>query len=149
MTTDLSTKVRLDWSDVLWHLTTDTPMYDANGVTWHATDGLGRNTLYRIQDGQVKMWTLKNDTSVWLDPPPVAEPPNHTRLEIRHSDTDLYGAYRDDQSSADAGWPVGDGGKVWCLYGSSVPMTWTEMWLRFGKSLRGATRLWPEEVPRP
>lgn len=142
-------KVRLKWSNVRGWLDTDTPVYDAQGLTWRRTDGNGLDTLYHRQGGDVRMWSLKYDTLVWLDEPPVDEPPDGTRLEIHHSDTDLYGAYRDDRASADAGWPVGDGGAVWCLYGSSVPITWTEMWLRFGESLRGATRLWPEEVPRP
>lgn len=46
--------------------------------------------------------------------------------------------------------PIGDGGKVWCLYGQSVPLTWAEMIGEFTEdALRLAVRLVPvpEDLP--
>lgn len=81
------------------------------------------------------------------DLPP--EPPDGTRIEFEFC-TDLYAAWRDDASSKEAGWPAGDGGNVWCLYGYSVPKTWVEMCADFDtESLRLAVRLVPlaEDLP--
>lgn len=58
------------------------------------------------------------------------EPPDGTRIEFQEHGSpggDLIAIYRDDASSAEAGWPVGNGGKVWCEYGRSVPMTWIQV----------------------
>lgn len=58
------------------------------------------------------------------------EPPDGTRIEFQEHGSpggDLIAIYRDDASSAEAGYMTGDGGKVWCEYGRSVPMTWTEV----------------------
>lgn len=63
-----------------------------------------------------------------IEVPP--EPPDGTIIEFDHA-TDLYAVYRDDKSSREAGWTVGDGGEVWCLYGDSVPMTWVALHQEF------------------
>lgn len=58
------------------------------------------------------------------------EPPDGTRIEFQEFGSpggDMIGIHRDDASSAEAGWPIGDGGKVWCEYGRSVPITWVEV----------------------
>lgn len=70
------------------------------------------------------------------------EPPDGTRLEFEYY-TDVYAAWRDDESSRRAGWRAGDGGYVWCLYGHSVLISWHALWLMFGESLRLAVRLEP------
>lgn len=72
----------------------------------------------------------------------IPEPPDGSRIEFEHC-TDLYAAWRDDASSREAGWPAGDGGEVWCLYGEDVPVTWAQMCADFGDSLRNLTRLVP------
>ncbi len=74
----------------------------------------------------------------------IPEPPDGTRIEFIH-DADVYAAWRDDESSAEAGWRPGDGGETWCVYPSSVPITWRQMVADFGDSLNTATRLVPEE----
>lgn len=77
---------------------------------------------------------------------PVAlppEPPDGTRLEWE-SDTDVYAAWRDDASSAQAGWSTGDGGAVWCVYGGCVPVTWEALCATYGRhNLALAVRLVP------
>jgi hypothetical protein len=60
-------------------------------------------------------------------------------LPINYADA----AWREDESSARAGWTAGDGGEVWCLYGQSVPMTWAQICADFGDSLATAVRLVP------
>ncbi len=72
----------------------------------------------------------------------LPEPPDGTRLEFEHH-TDVYAAWRSDAESRRAGWPVGDGGRVWCIYGHSVPRTWHWMLAEFGDSLKTAVRLQP------
>lgn len=60
----------------------------------------------------------------------IPEPPDGTRFEFQEygfPGGDLIGIHRSDASSAEAGWPSGDGGKVWCEYGRSVPITWAEV----------------------
>lgn len=73
---------------------------------------------------------------------PIPEPPDGTRLEWTYYD-DRYAAWRDDLDAEKSGWKNGDGGEVWCLYGSSMPWTWAQLVADFGESLRDATRLVP------
>lgn len=74
----------------------------------------------------------------------IPEPPDGARIEWEHW-TDVYAAWRDDASSAEAGWTPGDGGQVWCVYPDSVPRTWISMIHEFGDSLRNARRLYTED----
>lgn len=79
----------------------------------------------------------------------VPEPPDGTRIEFEYG-TDLYAAWRDDESSRQAGWTPGDGGEVWCLYSESLPRTWNDLIHHFGEdALRLAVRLTPvaEDLP--
>lgn len=79
----------------------------------------------------------------------LPEPPDGTRLEFE-AGTDVYGVWRDDESSRRAGYPIGDGGETWCLYGSDVPKTWVQMVDEFGAdALALAVRLVPvaEDLP--
>lgn len=70
----------------------------------------------------------------------LPEPPDGTRIEFE-SDTDLYAAIRDDDSSRRAGWTSGE---VWLLYGETVPRTWASLVADFGEdALRLAVRLVP------
>lgn len=66
-----------------------------------------------------------------LCPTNLPEPADQTRLEFE-SCTDVYAVWRDDETSAVAGYPVGDGGKTWCQYGRTVPQTWAELQTDFG-----------------
>jgi hypothetical protein len=141
------TRIQLTWSTIRHYLNTETDVYDADGTTWRRTNGTQSSTLYRWtgdprDNGGMESWRLRGDTVVYLDPPPLAEPPDGTRIEFEHH-TDVYAAWRDDASSAQAGYAVGDGGEVWCLFGSTVPRSWAIMWLEFGDSLRTAVRLIP------
>jgi hypothetical protein len=70
----------------------------------------------------------------------LPEPPDGTRIEFEwHSD--VYGAWRDDDSSVEAGYEPSVG---WCIYPESVPMTWADMIGHFGEdALRLAVRLTP------
>jgi hypothetical protein len=80
----------------------------------------------------------------------LPEPPDGTRIEFE-SGTDLHAAHRDDASSRRAGWRSGDAGEVWCLYGSSVPVTWAQLVADYGEeALRHAVRLTPvaEDLPK-
>jgi hypothetical protein len=80
---------------------------------------------------------------------PLPEPPDGTRLEFEFC-TDLCAIHRDDETSRIAGYPVGDGGEVWCDYFGDVPVTWSEMVSRYGEDvLRLAVRLVPvaEDLP--
>jgi hypothetical protein len=79
----------------------------------------------------------------------LPEPPDGTRIEFECG-TDVYAAWRDDRSSAHAGYPIGDGGEVWCLYGETVPKTWVQMVEEFGDALALAVRLMPvaEDLPK-
>lgn len=73
----------------------------------------------------------------------VPEPPDGTRIEFEYG-TDVFAAWRDDESSAEAGWTTGDGGEVWCVYPESVPKTWTHLLAEFGEEcLREAVWLAP------
>lgn len=75
----------------------------------------------------------------------LPEPPNGTRIEFEYF-TDVYAAWRDDEASRIAGWPVGDGGRTWCLYPSSVPVSWDMLCAEFGddpNALALAVRLIP------
>lgn len=134
----------LTWSDIRHHLDHDTLVRDAAGRVWKRTPGAGlwRRALCRRDDQELVWWTPEDDDRIILDPPGVPEPPDGTRLEFEHQ-TDVYAAWRDDESSARAGWTAGDGGDVWCLYGQTVPVKWAVMWLEFGDSLRTAVRLVP------
>lgn len=140
--------VKLTWSDVRSVLDWGVNVYDINGIAYCRSAKTGPNTLLRADGTGTLFWHLKADTPVWVDPPPLPEPPDGTRIEFEHA-TDVYAAWRDDASSGQAGYPVGDGGEVWCLYGSTVPRTWMVMWLEFGDSLATAVRLIPvpEDVP--
>jgi hypothetical protein len=144
------TLTRLAWSEVQYHLDDDTVIHDAHGVPWrrNPAGSSWHNALVRADDGSGDIWSPDDQEMVYLDPPGVPEPPDGTRIEFEHH-TDVYAAWRDDASSAQAGYTVGDGGEVWCLYGSSVPRSWPVMWLEFGESLRTAVRLvpHPDDVP--
>lgn len=65
--------------------------------------------------------------------------PDKTRIEFEHG-TDLYAAWKDIESSLEAGWKVSES---WCLHGQSVPHTWRWMRKQFGDSLDRATVLVP------
>ncbi len=76
----------------------------------------------------------------------LPEPPDGTRIEFEAA-TDLEAAWRDDASTARAGWPEDHG---WCVYGRSVPMTWAEMLEEFGyHALKYAVRLVPVAADLP
>lgn len=88
----------------------------------------------------------------------IAEFPDGTRIEFEYG-TDLYAAWRDDESSRAAGWPAGDGGKTWCVYPGSVPMTFAALCEEFGEDVVALAvrltphpddvhkrRLWPTQV---
>lgn len=78
------------------------------------------------------------------------EPPDGTRIEFE-AGTDVYGAWRDDRQSAIAGYPAGDGGEVWCVYGETVPRTWTALVAEYGEDvIASAIRLTvtPEEAAK-
>lgn len=82
-------------------------------------------------------------------PPSLAEPPDHTRLEFE-SGTDVFAVWRDDESSAFAGYATGDGGVTWCLYGRTVPVTWLQLQADFGAcSLALGVRLIPDPTDVP
>ena len=143
------TRVQITYSTLWRHLDPARRLlvYDAaeDGTAWLRSEGsAGRDSLYISSLGERTTWTPQDDDPVWIDPPGVPEPPDLTRIEFEHH-TDMYAAWRDDASSAQAGWTAGDGGEVWCLFGSSVPRSWAVMWLEFGDSLRTAVRL----VPHP
>lgn len=73
----------------------------------------------------------------------VPEPPDGTRIEFEYG-TDVFAAWRDDESSAEAGYSIGDGGEVWALYPNSVPQTWASLIAEFGEEcLREAVWLMP------
>lgn len=79
----------------------------------------------------------------------LPEPPDGTRIEFE-AGTDVYAAWREDGSSRQAGYTVGDGGEVWCLYGSAIPQTWASLVEDFGEeALRLAVRLHPDPVDLP
>lgn len=140
-------RIKVDWSTVWRHLDVgrELNVYDANGTAWrrNAFGSAWREALFRSGPDGIETWTPEDDEPVWIDPP-LPEPPDGTRIEFEHH-TDVYAAWRDDDSSARAGYPVGDGGEVWCLHGQTVPRSWAVMWLEFGDSLRTAVRL----VPHP
>lgn len=75
----------------------------------------------------------------------MPEPPDGIRIEVIHH-TDRYAAWRDDASSAEAGWTSGDGGEVWCVYPNCVPQTWASLVAEFGDSLLDAVWLVPIEA---
>ena len=69
------------------------------------------------------------------------EPPDGTRIEFEHW-TDVYGAWRDDDEGAKAGWATGDGERNWVVYGESVPWSWVDLAERFSvEALNSAVRL--------
>jgi hypothetical protein len=140
------TRTQLAWSDIWHHHDPADPLiiYDAAGTAWCRKPGGGRDALIRQNTNDTDTWTPNDDDPVWIDAPPIPEPLDGTRIEFEHH-TDVYAAWRDDASSAQAGYAVGDGGEVWCLFGSTVPCSWPIMWLEFGESLRTAVRL----VPHP
>jgi hypothetical protein len=137
MTTTLSQPI--EWSRVKHLLTNGAKVYGATGEAWTWTGRHNGQTLIRGHHD----WTPLDDTLVRMLLPPIPEPPDGARLEWEYG-TDRYAAWRDDSSSAEAGWRAGEGGETWCLYPSSVPVTWLEMWLMFGDSLSGAVRLVPD-----
>lgn len=150
MTTDAHSQ--LTWSAVCRNHDPSDPLtiYDADGTAWSCGPGGGawRNSLIRQNGNDSDTWTPDDDETVWIDSPAVPEPPDGTRIEFEHN-TDVYAAWRDDESSGSAGWATGDGGVTWCLYGQSVPVSWAVMWLMFGDSLRTLVRLVPvaDDVP--
>lgn len=145
-------RIKLTWSTVYCHAEpAGFPIvYDSAGAAWceNPVRGALRAALIRQNGDGSETWTPGGDEYVWIDPPPLSEPPDGTRIEFEYG-TDVYGAWRDDKASAEAGYEVGDGGEVWCLFGSSVPRSWVVMWLEFGDSLATAVRLVPvpEDVP--
>ena len=141
------TRIQLTASDIWYHLDPDTGIniYDREGTAWRRSisDHAGGRSHARV--GTVDTWwTPEDDDPVWIDPPAVPEPPDLTRIEFEYG-TDVYAAWRDDASSAAAGWTAGNGGEVWCMFGSACPRSWAIMWLEFGDSLATAVRL----VPHP
>lgn len=71
----------------------------------------------------------------------LPEPPDGTRIEFEHC-ADVEAAHRHDDSSRRAGWPFGDGGATWLMYGHSVPWQWARMIAEYGpEPLRLAIRL--------
>ncbi len=137
-------RIQLTWSDA-WHHHDphdDLNIYDRAGVAWKRDQGgsAWRKALTRwMPNGGRQQWTPEDDEPVWIDAPPIPEPPDGARIEFEHN-TDVYAAWRDDASSVKAGWAADHG---WCLFGSSVPRTWAIMWLEFGESLRTMVRLTP------
>lgn len=89
---------------------------------------------------------IGHDGATWTSQPAaLPEPPDGTRLEFEHW-TDVMAVWRDDASSAEAGWPAGDGGRVWCMYGRTVPHTWAWVVNTWGEGVMAlAVRL----VPHP
>lgn len=85
---------------------------------------------------------IRYDEMIYLMVPDILEPEDGTRLEFVHN-TDVYGMWRDDDSSDEAGWTSGPGGQTWTLYPGSVPWSWDHMLVMFGDSLVGATVLQP------
>lgn len=75
----------------------------------------------------------------WLSPLP--EPPDLTRLEFE-SGKDIYAFWRDDSSSAIAGYGYGPGARTWMEYGRTVPVSWHVLCATYGvEELEGAVRL--------
>jgi hypothetical protein len=139
----MTDRILIRWADVRHHIGPGLNIYDDYGNTWRYLPGGGTAMLYRLGDIlPADGWRPIANDSVWIDPPAVPEPPDGTRIEFEHH-TDVYAARRDDDSSARAGYQVGDGGEVWCLFGNTVPRSWAVMWLEFGESLRTAVRLLP------
>jgi hypothetical protein len=138
----------LTWREIRYHHHDGTALtvYDQAGVAWERVLRWtpAQPALWHQDGDYQRFWTPADDDPVLVDLPPIAEPPDGTRIEFEHC-TDVYAAWRDDASSAQAGYEVGDGGEVWCLFGTTVPRTWTIMWLEFGASLATAVRL----VPHP
>lgn len=71
----------------------------------------------------------------------MPELPDGTRIEFEYC-TDVYAAWRDDESSRRAGWSFGDGGKVWVIYPGSVPITWNELNDKFGENVIAMAVRW-------
>lgn len=156
-------RVRLVWDQVRYQLRPAAVLYDDAGDAWAPLRTGPRRTVpaltRRGPDGEILIITPDPEAPVWIDPCPIPEPPDGTRLELEH-DTDLYAMLRNDEESRRAGWTDGDGGEVWMLYGHSVPATWTQMWIDFGTSLLTARRLlvdpetahlreqWPTQIRR-
>lgn len=129
------------WSDISEYVReAGVAVTDGAGVEWRSTDG--HRSLFRRVDGEIVLWSPDDDDVALLSRSPIPEPPDGTRFEFEHW-TDVYAAWRCDDSSTRAGWVAGDGGFVWCLYGETVPKTWDMMWAAFGDSLRFAVRLAP------
>jgi hypothetical protein len=129
------------WSDIRGYVReAGVVIRDGAGAEWSSTDGT--LSLFRWVDGELLLWDPADDEPAFLPRAPLPEPPDGTRIEFEHY-TDVYAAWRDDTSSIQCGWPAGDGGWVWCLYGETVPKTWDQMWAAFGESLATAVRLVP------
>ncbi len=137
-------RIALPWSEIRQYMDAvrQLPLYDADGVGWrqNALPFGWRRQLLKAGDDET-YWNPLPEDLIWIDPPPIPEPPDGTRIEFEHH-TDVYAAWRDDDCSAYAGYPPGQG---WCMFGSTVPRSWTIMWLEFGESLILAVRL----VPHP
>lgn len=128
-------------------------------MRWHdLSDAIDYNRVF-FRDGDPSPWrrsprgtrlirsargeeVIRYDEFVSVMVPDISEPKDGTRLEFVHN-TDVYGMWRDDASSAEAGYPVGTGGETWTPYPNSIPATWTRMLVIFGESLIGATMLEP------
>lgn len=122
----------------------DIDVTDVAGLVWRRTSGSGG--LHRLDDnGKVQLWTPDDGDIICLPEPPLAEPPDGTRMEFAHY-TNVYGAHRDDASSREAGYSADCG---WLLYGETIPCTWPMLYAQFGDSLRTAVRLVPvaEDLP--
>ncbi len=139
MITDLAQE---HWCDVNDYLDHDIPVYDDHGVAWLRKPR--SRSLHRVTADRQSLWDPDSDDIVYLDAPPIPEPPDGARIEFNYG-TDRYAAWRNDASSVEAGWRPNQG---WCLYGQTVPCSWAVMWLQFGESLRDAVRLVPAEVAR-
>ena len=137
-------RVPVLWGRIRQAVDFHTEVYDAEGRAWRREPKPALwDTLYRWEGpDRPYTWTPNRDDTVWVGPAPIPEPEDGTRIEFQHN-TDVYGAWRDDASSAAAGWSSGNGGEVWCLYGMTVPMTWTAMWVLFGNSLYQAQTMTP------
>jgi hypothetical protein len=136
----VSDRICVTWRQVWQHAGRDITVYDEDGNPW-TWDHHGDPWRNAMSDQVGECWTPDDKDPVWIDLLPLPEPPDGTRIEFEHH-TDVYAAWRDDDSSVRAGYNSDEG---WCLFGSTVPRSWAVMWLEFGNSLATAVRL----VPHP
>lgn len=134
------------WQDICHLLNTDTDVHRNDGTVWRRTDGNGRDSLYRWNgnptEDRIEFWNPDRNDEVRIVATVLPEPPDGSRIEFV-CDTDLYGARRNDASSAAAGWRPDQG---WLLYGETIPQSWTALWMRFGDALNGAVLLVPADT---